>query len=90
MSEDVKWLWGIILIPVTWFIKLMWSNHTSLQELRREIAADYPTWSEMKREIQGCSDQKDEALKEQNIRVEKSLSYIIKQVDNIRDREINK
>ena len=90
MSEDVKWLYGIVSIPVIWFIKLMWSNHTSLQELRREIAGEYPTWSELKREIQGCSDQKDHMIKEQNERVEKSLNYIITQVDNIRDREIKK
>ena len=81
--ESVKYL---VVLPAGILIKLVWNHEKSLQKIREEIAADYPTWSEMKREIKTCSDQKDAIIKDQNDRVEKSLKYITEQVDKIRDK----
>jgi hypothetical protein len=81
--DTVKYL-GIL--PATWLGKLIWSNHKSLQELREAIAADYPTWTEMKTEISGVSEQKDKMFEEQK----EDLTYIRSRLDKLVDRQLDK
>jgi len=81
--DTVKYL-GIL--PATWLGKLIWSNHKSLHDLRRDIAADYPTWTDMKREVMDCSDAKDKVLDDQK----EDLTYIRSRLDKLVDRELDK
>ena len=80
--DTVKW---VLLVPATWIGKLMWSNHKSIADLRKEIAGNYPTWSDMKEEIRECSDDKDKMMKEQK----EDLTYIRDKVDKIVDRMLD-
>lgn len=82
MTEEIKWIIGLGAAALSWFWGFIWLTHKSVEELRR----DCPKWSEMKDEIQKCSDQKDkhiDALKE-------DTQYIRKQMDKMIDRELNK
>jgi len=68
MIEDAKFIWGLVLIPLTWATKLIWVNHKELQEIK----TNHPTWSDLKDEIQACSDQKDNAIGE----LKEDITYI--------------
>lgn len=84
--DTLTYLWGLLALPVSYIGKLMWSNHRSIQEIREEIARDYPTWKDMHKEIAECSDSKDKIFDEQK----EDLKYIRDRVDKLVDRELNK
>ena len=81
--DTIKYL---LVLPAGWVGKLIWSNHKSVQELREELARNYPTWSDTKREITKCSEQKDKVLEDQK----EDLTYIRDRLDKLVDRELNK
>ena len=85
-QDTLQYLWGLIALPVSYVGKLMWSNHKSIQEIREDIARDYPTWKDMHKELAECSDAKDKMLDEQR----DDLKYIRDRVDKLVDRELNK
>lgn len=86
MSDDIKWVWGVVSLPLIWIGRVIWSNHTSLQKLREEIAKDYPTWSDMHKEIHECSNEKDKQIADHK----EDLLYIRGKVDNLVEREMNR
>lgn len=82
MSEDLKWFFGLALIPITWFVRLVWNNHIDL----RSIKDTHPTWEEMHKTIRQCSDEKDKdinALKE-------DTRYIRDKMDKLIDMHVNR
>ena len=85
MNVDWETLKYLVILPAAWAGKFVWNNHKSIQEIREEIAADYPTWTEMKREIAGCSEQKDKMINDQK----EDLTYIRDKVDKIVDRMLD-
>ena len=86
MQVDMDWVMGLLALPLSYIGKLIWDNHKSLQDLKREIARDYPTFHDMKSEIRECSDQKDKMLQEQK----DDLKYIRSKVDSIVNRMLDK
>jgi len=81
--DSVKYL---IILPVTVLAKIMWNQQKSIQQIKEDLARDYPTWPEMNKEIKDCSDQKDGMLKDQK----DDLTYIRDKVDKIVDRELDR
>ena len=81
--DSVKYL---IVLPVTVLVKIIWNQQKSIQQIKEDLAKDYPTWSEVHKEIKECSDQKDGMLQDQK----EDLTYIRDKVDKIVDRELNK
>ena len=86
MQVDMEWVWGLLALPVTYVSKLIWDNHKSLEDLKQEIARDYPTFHDMKLEIRECSDQKDMMLHDQK----EDLKYIRDKVDMLVKRELDR
>lgn len=85
-DETARWLYGLGTLIISWFLLFVWNNYKSLQDLRKEIAKDYPTWIDMKTELQDCSDQKDRMIDSQK----EDLKYIRARVDMLVNRELDK
>jgi hypothetical protein len=81
--DTIKYL---LLIPAGWFVRLMWSNHKSIQGIREELAKNYPTWPDLKDELRGISQQQEQQHKDQK----EDLHYIRDRVDEINRREIER
>ena len=80
--DDIRYLWSLLLIPITYLIRLIWTTHTSLHDLREEIAKDYYTSDEVKEEITSCSEAKDKAIMKQK----EDLAYIRTKLDMLIER----
>lgn len=79
-NESLHYLWTLVVVPITWLVRLVWVNHKSLQDIREELAKQYAT----KLDLDRCSDDKDrrlddiiEPLKEGHKRIENKLDQII-------------
>lgn len=82
MIDDLKWLAGLAVIPVTWLVRLVWLNHTDLQSIKDK----HPTWEHMHFHIRQCSDEKDKAIND----LKEDTRYIRGKVDKLYDIQIRK
>lgn len=82
--DDYRLAWGIVSVPVIWVGRLIWSDHKSIQELKNELAKNYPTNTEVSTKITKCSEEKDRALHEQR----EDLHYIRDRVDKLIDLQM--
>lgn len=74
-NDTMQWVVGVLLIPITYIGKLLWSHNKSIQQIREEIARDYPTFNDLeKRE----DDQKED------------IKYIRDKLDKVVDRLLDK
>lgn len=79
MHLDWDALRYLLFLPGAWILKLIWSDHKSIQDLREEMAREYPTRHDVKYEIERCTKEQKEDLK-----------YIRDRVDTLVDRELNR
>ena len=74
-SDTLQWAWGLVVLPVTWAGKLLWNNHKSIQDIKQELAKNYPTFEDLDRE---AAEQRED------------LKYIRGKVDMLIQRELDK
>lgn len=79
MTDDFKWLFGLALIPILWFVRLVWTNHIALQQIKDQ----HPTWEHMHFHIRQCSDEKDKAIKD----LKEDTHYIRDKLDKLIDMQ---
>ncbi len=77
-QTTLKWLWMIIILPITWFFRLVWTNHKSLNELKIEMAQT-PTHDDIDRRM----DNMVKPMQDAHNRIERKLDKLI-------DRELNR
>jgi len=82
---DLKWLWSITILPITWFSRLVWTNHKSIHELRVEIAQS-PTHVDLKK----CRDETRQHIDDVIQPIKDGHTRIEAKIDKLIDRELNK
>lgn len=85
-NEILKWLWTIPAIVAAKVISLVWTNHKSLQEIRLELAENYPT----KRELQRCKEDTDKRLEDLVEPLKQGHSRIENKLDRLIQRELDR
>ena len=74
-NDSLQWVVGVLLLPITYAGKLLWSNHKSIQQIKEEIAKNYPTFDDI--------DKRDDEQKE-------DIKYIRDKLDKVVERLLDK